>query len=201
MAALPVRGWEVSSHMYLRRSTRVEVPVWLANSRKGTGASPNGTRCGGGFAVPGIYFRSLPPHDVGTRRASSALQREVIQRRAIVDVSSVRFPPASPQSRPTALQGMPAMHLSRAPPCHRRRCAALPHARSRTAAPPPCAATTTRTAAATAAHCALLHACPRTLPLLPHRAAQPRLTRLPPTNPNLRSRSYTSLDALLLPDR
>ena len=111
--------------MCLRRSTRIEVPGWLENS-------PCRLR---------VYFRSLPPPDGGTRRASSALQREVIQRRAIVDVSSVRFPPASPQSRPTALQGMPAMHLSRAPPCRRRRCDALPHARSRTAAPPPCAAT------------------------------------------------------------
>ena len=103
-------------------------------------------------------------------------------------------PPASSQSQRTAL----ARHASHAPQPHSRAAAlrrALLHARSRTAAPaPPCAATSPHAPPPPPLLTALLHACPRTLPLLPYRAAQPRLTTLPPTNPNLRSRLYTSLE-------
>ena len=183
-------------YMCLRRSTRIEAPGWLENSPKGTRAKRHAW-CG--ERLP------LPPHGIGTRRASSALQREVIQRRAILTCHACAFrelhqppPRADPQLSKACQPCTSAVH---------RRAVAAAAPRSHTHAPAP-----PRHRPALRLHhthrrrhrcslCAPSRMCPRTLPLLPHRAAQPRLTRLPPTNPNLRSRSYTSLDALLLPDR
>ena len=59
MGALPVRGWEVSSHMYLRRSTRRRQTRCRAEKRT---SLPKSARCVGGANTGSIH---------GCRRASS----------------------------------------------------------------------------------------------------------------------------------